>query len=73
MSLLASIHAFESAFRNSGLEPPVVIRLKDKDQGMHFANILAKEVNDAEFKWKPGISFVEVAGIRFVWPMPEQG
>ncbi len=43
MSMLDAILNLAVEFERNGLERPSVIRLKDKDQGMHFAYLIGKE------------------------------
>lgn len=72
---MTAIHMFELEFTRNNLDLPVVVRLKNKEQGMRFAQLIEREVGELgpKAKWKPSISYIEVLAIRFVWPMPEVG
>ncbi len=62
-------------FRAHDIEPPTVIRLRDKEAGIRFAHAIERELAltglDVRLHWKPDISFVDIAGVRFVWPFDD--
>jgi hypothetical protein len=72
-NIISAVEGLTRWFLINGLDPPSVIRLKDKHQGIHFAQCVEREVlaYGPKARWKPDISFIDIAGIRFVWPMPE--
>jgi len=58
-------------FEANGIDAAPVVRLKSQEAGLHFLNIVEKENPFITSFVRPNISWVDINGIRFTWPMRE--
>jgi hypothetical protein len=69
--LIDAIRNLRASFDANDLRPPLSVRLPDAETGRRFARLVAAEGVLPVAPLKAHATFVDIKGLRFIWPNDE--